>query len=92
MACLPREVDDKTIRLWDPKREEAHLKTLVGHTGYVTSLAFGPDGVLASGSDDKTIRLWDPKREEAHLKTLVGHTDCVTSLAFGPDGVLASGS
>ena len=33
---------------------------LQGHTAYVWSLAFSPDGAtLASGSGDFTVRLWD---------------------------------
>jgi hypothetical protein len=33
---------------------------LQGHTSYVWSLAFSPDGAtLASGSGDFTVRLWD---------------------------------
>ena len=42
------------------------MARLPGHTSYVWSLAFSPDGnTLASGSGDFTVRLWDT----APLKT-----------------------
>jgi WD40 repeat protein len=61
--------------------------------GYVTSLAFSPDGkVLASGSIDKTVRLWDIAGSK-QLATLQGHVGRVYSVAFSPDGtIIASGS
>ena len=74
--------------------QDARLRaTLKGHTDFVTSVAFSPNGQkLASGSWDDTIRLWNPRTAE-HLRTLIGHTNDVTSVAFHPAGTwLASGS
>ena len=83
---------DGDIALWDAATGQ-HLKTLSGHTNYVLSVAFSPDGkTLASGSSDNTIRLWDAVTGQ-HLKTLSGHSENVLSVAFSQDGkILASGS
>ena len=64
-----------------------------GHTNFVMSVAFSPDGdTLASGSVDNTVRLWSVA-SRATLATLSGHTGAVFSVAFSPDGAtLASGS
>ena len=83
---------NNTIRLWDAETG-AHLQTLEGHRGSVSSVVFSPDGnLLASGSRDNTIRLWDAETG-AHLQTLEGHRGSVNSVVFSPDGsLLASGS
>ena len=83
---------DTNVVLWDPYNKKS-LKTLMGHTDFITSVAFSPDSrTLASGSWDNTIRLWNIADGKPIL-TLIGHTDRVLSVAFSPDGkTLASGS
>lgn len=50
---------DGTAIIWNSSTGE-RLKTLIGHTDGVSSVAFSPDSkTLASGSNDGTILLWD---------------------------------
>lgn len=60
---------------------------LTGHTDYVQSVAFSPDGTqLASGSEDGTARIWDVATGAEVLS--MEHPDYVRSVAFSPDGSL----
>ena len=78
--------DDQALGRGDGRE----LRTLEGHTDWVCSVAFSPDGkTLASGSGDQTIKLWDVATGgTAHPQ---GHS-AGDSVAFSPDGkTLASG-
>ena len=69
------------------------LQTLKGHSDYVHSVAYSPDGSrIISGSDDNTIKIWDVNIGTC-LKTLEGHSNYVGSVSFSPDSIrIISGS
>lgn len=80
------------IELWDVATGQK-TATLLGHRGWVSSLAFSPDSKrLASGGEDQEVFLWDLATGKSAL-TLKGESGKVLSLAFSPDGkTLTSGS
>ncbi len=72
------------VYVWDlATRTE---RRLLGHRGWVTSLAFSPDGrTLASVSVDQTLRLWDVAGG-IERRCLAGNTAEVWAIAWSPDG------
>jgi WD40 repeat protein len=92
---------DNTVRLWDigplmgVEGEQAAAarpigQPLRGHSNWVRSVAFLPDGRgLVSGDSDGNTIVWDTGR----MRPLAGHRAQVRGLAFSPNGrTLASGS
>jgi WD40 repeat protein len=66
------------VRLWSAVTG-APLQRVEGHSEYVRSVAFSPDGKrVVSGLDDNTVRLWDTVMG-ALLQVLEGHTGSVSS-------------
>jgi WD40 repeat protein len=65
--------------------QKPRLVVPVGHTSWVESVVFSPDGkmVLTGGADAKA-KLWDLSGRE--LLTFAGHDGQVHSVAFSPDG------
>jgi hypothetical protein len=62
LALLDRSRADLRGWEWRYLHRLCHLDllTLKGHTGYVTSVSFSPDGSrIVTGSDDTTARVWD---------------------------------
>ncbi|HEY2148004.1 MAG TPA: hypothetical protein VGH32_08705, partial [Pirellulales bacterium] len=79
---------EHVIHLLDLRTGE-EVRTLKGHVGYVTSIAFSPDGGRAlSASFDGTVRLWDVGAGQELCK-LEGHASRITGVAFSPDGRFA---
>jgi WD40 repeat protein len=74
---------DKTAKVWDAQTGRL-LRTLLGHTHPLTSVAWSVEDALATGAKDDTGRLWNPETGKT-AGTLVSR-EPVTSVAWSPQG------
>ena len=81
-ALLAFGREDNAVSIWNVITSK-ELTSIIGHTGPVNSLAFSPEGWLASSSNDQTVRGWDTATgRQIHI--IRGHTGYVFGLAFIP--------
>ncbi|KAF4977081.1 hypothetical protein FZEAL_6359 [Fusarium zealandicum] len=69
---------DGMVRLWDLRSGQVH-RSLVGHTGAVTSIQFD-DMHLVTGSIDRSIRIWDLRT--GSIYDAYAYDNPVTSMMF----------
>jgi len=85
--------NDNLIHLWDASTNK-ELKTLPNDTGYITDLAYTPDGSkLVSASSDNSLDIWDVSTAKPiQVINLTGDNRYIP-VAYSPDGhTIASGN
>lgn len=84
-------VADGSVQICSVTSREHHTVPQLNHLDAVNSVAFSPDGTMASASNDGTLRIWNPASGRT-VGPLTGHQGPVYGVAFSPDGrVFASG-
>ena len=70
---------DETAKLWDSVTGQI-LATLQGHTNYINSIAFSPDGTkIGTASFDRTAKIWDFKAWLAYSQALADNMSPASS-------------
>ncbi|GAU43628.1 hypothetical protein TSUD_23970 [Trifolium subterraneum] len=86
---------DTVARIWDISLKKCIC--LNGHTQSVTSVKWGGDGLIYTGSQDGTVKVWESTQGKL-ISTLKGasphqsHGHWVNSLALSTDYVLRTGA
>ncbi|MFO1500216.1 MAG: protein kinase [Verrucomicrobiota bacterium] len=76
---------EKTVKVWDLNNTNL-LLTLSGHSNFVNSAAFSPNGRrILTGSLDGTARIWDASNGQEQLR-IKSHEGEVYNVSFSCDG------
>jgi WD40 repeat protein len=75
---------DRTIRLWDLERPE-WARTLRGHSGFHSRIAFAPDGNTIAGQLDGAVKFWDVSSGQ-EKDSWPAHKQRVRCVTYSPDG------
>jgi WD40 repeat protein/predicted Ser/Thr protein kinase len=74
---------DGTVRVWDAVTGRQRM-ALPGVIGWLSAVAYSPDGRLLAAGRGGAIRIWNAETG-APLRDLDGHGACAVDLAFSPD-------
>ncbi|XP_044131752.1 WD repeat and SOCS box-containing protein 2 isoform X1 [Bufo gargarizans] len=79
---------DKTLRIWDLKKDGKLVQVLSGHVQWVYCCSISQDcSMLCSAAGENVVLLWS-MRSYTLIRKLVGHQNSVVSCDFSPDSAL----
>jgi serine/threonine protein kinase/WD40 repeat protein len=77
--------------LWNTTTRKITATLTNPHSRSVNSVAFGPDGVLATGDGNGSVYLWNTTTRKITATLTPPSNGGIDSVAFGPGGLLAIG-
>lgn len=79
---------DKTLFVWDLKKDGKLIQVLVGHIQWVYCCSISPDcSMLCSAAGESSVLLWS-MRSYTLIRKLEGHQNSVVSCDFSPDSAV----
>ncbi|XP_030073366.1 WD repeat and SOCS box-containing protein 2 isoform X1 [Microcaecilia unicolor] len=79
---------DKTLRIWDLKKDGKQIQVLSGHKQWIYCCSISPDcSMLCSTAGENSVLLWS-MRSYTLIRKLEGHQSTVVSCDFSPDSAL----